>query len=116
MILLLIIFLFPGFILAEEASGKALESEQAIEEKPAAESKESEQKQEKYGITGEVAAPGRKRRFNDRFSAREVVSPWIEDAGHCSPRHCASPQTAEEPAVSCHTEHVRAAVPHYRTS
>ncbi|HQP24250.1 MAG TPA: hypothetical protein PLP16_03725 [Smithellaceae bacterium] len=56
MILLLIIFLFPGFILAEEASGKALESEQAIEEKPAAESKESEQKQEKYGITGEVAA------------------------------------------------------------
>lgn len=67
MILLLIIFLFPGFILAEEASGKALESEQAIEEKPAAESKESEQKQEKYGITGEVAA--------------SILSAYLERAG-----------------------------------
>jgi hypothetical protein len=56
MILLLIIALFPGFTRAEETSGKVLEHEQAVEEKPAIESKESEQEQAKYGITGEVAA------------------------------------------------------------
>ena len=56
MILLLIMSLFPEVALAGETSGKALQPEQAVEEKPAIGSKESKQEQEKYGITGEVAA------------------------------------------------------------
>jgi hypothetical protein len=55
MILLLVLALSPGFTRAEENSGKALESEQAVEEKPAIESKKSEQEQERYAITGEIA-------------------------------------------------------------
>lgn len=54
--LLLILAIFSGITRAVEASGGAIESEPAVEEKQAADSKESEQKQEKTTITGEVAA------------------------------------------------------------
>ncbi|MEN6509731.1 MAG: hypothetical protein ABFD63_13280 [Smithella sp.] len=56
MMMILLLILFPMITWAGEESGKTAESKPAVEEKPAAESKESEPQQEKYMITGEVAA------------------------------------------------------------